>query len=78
MRQRLPVPALEAETESGQTVIPAGPDHATKADDTLIVALRNSTTRNDQIVQRRIGKQDDTQTGSTKSRRAVRNSCPEE
>jgi hypothetical protein len=48
------------------------------ADQTLLTALRNSTTHKDQIVLHRIGVRTETADESSKSRRTGRNSCPEE
>lgn len=64
-----------------KTATPTTPTRRTGMDvspSSLIDALKNSTTRNDQIIQRRIGARTEPDNICTNSRQVERNSCPEE
>jgi hypothetical protein len=64
-----------------ETAAPSTPDRQAGKDvspPSLIDALKNSTTRKDQIIQRRIGTLTEPDEISTRSRQVERTSCPEE
>ncbi len=65
----------------GETAAPSAPVRRTVkgvSPSSLIDALKNSTTHNDQIIQRRIGAPTEPDEVSKESRQVERTSCPEE
>ncbi len=71
-----PAPVADARTAAPST--PARRTGKGVSPASLIEALRNSTTHNDQIIQRRIGTRTEQDEISKESRQVERTSCPEE